>query len=1523
MILVLCTSMGISPASMAFAADEESGEFDSGPFEEGSADYDPDNLQNDLSNMHEGGIIEDSFFGVLFRVLYPRYINHAPDAVVAGSTQEQANLINFVPGGDSTSDDYVCRTNQVGAGTPIYHNCDIPNLSAEFFQSVYSIIDRSGPQNATALNIGSLLNPTFGQSKAIPGGSVPSDTEGSIYKYTGLESFGYDLRLSSYFGEWDEIHTLNEARLLTNFGFWDSVNLGANALFDAIGGAFDTAGTMAASGWATCGAVCAVSGFFGGLFEGGASATMNTIMDTSEANVALAFGWYRANYAETAYGIRELSSQEITAQMRYQLLSYINASKPEDMGHDPWFDRSNPASKPMSVAPEKPVANCMYYTEPYGKGQKTKGSKDDAAPGITQSECKALQDQAQDDFLSSHLRGTWQENVSYNHNDIVFYGGSYYYLGSNDLFNSGEKGRKTPAENGAYTKISLSGGRFSSADWGTPDNGVNGWKYDGAKAGESFNEWLEKTKKAVGNWDASISSFNITLSGASCSPSNADSNKNGDAQRAYNSWLSNCWTPEWKRAAKENEKERQTDANSEWLDKLLDPAVMDEFMKNNKGALDFNSPWGRFVCLDEDGKDVTNGSWGDAAEFMAGDAGAKKLVMAFNPDGSVNSACPQKSYRAPIQDGLFGNGYDSSQPNQAVGNDTRHISNFYGPIIVALYPFFFQPIAELSQGLMKIGQFANQVSNEIITWTYLPVTEFLGIADLVEDLVKSLRDSLFFPLVSLVIAGAALYIIYQAGVRRRYREMFVSIGYTVMLFIVGAILMFRPGDVINIIDRGPANVEKAVMGLILGGVVGEDNLCSTGLSAGLAAGSNEASADWENLDLLAEPTKNSGDGLFNTKYSVADDPMREVLCVNWQVFTYYPWVFAQWGTSPKNLDTENMLNSDANAELVGDASVDFGGRGGVTNNWAVYQLDTMKLGSSTEVNWSLFDFKLKNKDFYRLVDLQAGPNNGEGTDARYLTMWSGMDPLSRTGVAFMSSGVSVLGTVVVAMYSFSKIIISITSVLMLMLLPIVFLIGVFPTKRKFVMDYFMTLLSLALQRVALMLMVSLMLMFLLTVLGAAENYYSVFIGALVILIAFLKFRKPIVDFVLKGAGTASNAFGGMAQGMTNTMHNATPFMGEKGGLSKTWGAVGRGAQGFAPKVVRNLGERVGTGAKNLTMGTAVGLATGRDLRSSLRYADEYAARFDTQVERSQRRNGWGAITNIQKAAEELRQKQFDRAKDEGALSTGRHGLEAGLEEIQSYLHDQSKFEKDREIFEQKIADGRIQEVPLLDENDEPEFHDDGTPKIQFVETVQGIDPETGEELKIERIVTAPVAPEDIPVLDDRSGPVVYKRLPNGKLERDADGKKIALNGAPLGLEDIKLFRQFQRKMAEREALIAERDKILESLHQSIGEETAAFEKLINDKTLSTKQKKALIESIQPDVRGYTEISRKAFERTVERLDASEKKIDSIDSQMDEIRQKYVELAGESLYMKDPSLLQEIVTEEAYEELHPNDKGDSA
>lgn len=327
-------------------------------------------LSNDLERRYNPK--RNTFFGLVYRIVNFGYLNHTPAATPAKG-------FSHAPYGEN---DLNCDVSAKGKGTPIYHNCDVPNIFTEFFQDLYAIFAPSSVE-------GAFVTPSYvpmgvGLPRNVPSGEVPVKPEARYAKYTGLELYGYNAKMTVYNGEWDHIKVMTEARALANFGLMDGVKLGVNAVSEAVTANVNNVTTAIAEG---PGAI--FRAMFVSPFEVGASASINSIIDTSDLNVFNTGSWYRVGYGDTIYNGRELTNRELSALAQAQVIDAMLSKMPEE-GEVP--EELASASEGPS-AREKPVAKCEVINDKDGKTFKEVLASDEA-PGPGEEKCREAGAQA-------------------------------------------------------------------------------------------------------------------------------------------------------------------------------------------------------------------------------------------------------------------------------------------------------------------------------------------------------------------------------------------------------------------------------------------------------------------------------------------------------------------------------------------------------------------------------------------------------------------------------------------------------------------------------------------------------------------------------------------------------------------------------------------------------------------------------------------------------------------------------------------------------------------------------------------------------------------------------------------------------------------------------------------------------------------------------------------------------------------------------------------------------------------------
>lgn len=938
-----------------------------------------------LDKMNEGGTVDTNSFGyVLERLFTIHYINDT----TAGYSATKSELGKQ------------CEVNNTHAGTPIYHNCDVPNILTELVQDFMAVISQQGivggERSSATLDFS-----MFGLPQGIPANGAPVNPNERQVKYTALELYGYNLSYTTYNGEWDHIKVMTAARAMSNFGFMDDLKMGVTSIGQGISGGVSGASQGFVDGMSTGGFFGAVGGGFSGFWEGAASGSINSILDTSDQNVFDTYAWYRVGYGGTLYNARELTETEMAARTQNALITMLTSKLPETAAapQDLLDIRNGPP------APKEAISKCTIVND---AGSNEEISYGKIAPGVSEDDCKRA------------------AQVAFEARD----------LGSNPK----------PNDKATYT-----------------------WSADGNQKKETLVQWKKNYKSIFDT--ASKYELNCDL--------NTDENNRADNIATFRL----CWENNFDKVAENSKNQTQYDNDFEWLRDVFSVQNVSSWFTDNHDD-NYNAPWNRYVCVDKNGKDILDSDG--------------QLTPLYDYNGDLNPGCGL--VRPPIQNGFFGNGYLSGQPKP--GADTRY-NNSATNFTTMVFPIN-RIVSTIGNIGLMIATLSTRVSNTFINLSFNPILDALGIDDIIVKLIEGFRESLFFPLVTLFIGLAGIQIIWNIGRKKDYQTQAVSLLMLCLTIIFGTVLMFKPEQTIRAVDTLPAMIESAIMGSIFSiGNRSEDNLCyATGSISG---------TDFKDLS----GQRSGGNTNLGT---------RVLMCENWKTFAFNPWVRGQWGTDYENLFAANTgktnMMKNTNEALVGNASVNMGGK--VTEqNWALYQLDLMSSGTAYYKDLTTPTGRV-DPNMYRLVDLQAGPNNGAGTDPRYFSDWSG-NGFNRAVIGPFAGLIGIFGAVVIIAYSIAKIQIAFVTTLMLVLIPFMFLFGIHPTMGRTKLKAYMgSILGLMIQRIVLVMIIAVLFRVVSQLGSMTEDYFMSAAFIIAILIFFFKIRKELLNFVFQAV---SSGFG--------------------------------------------------------------------------------------------------------------------------------------------------------------------------------------------------------------------------------------------------------------------------------------------------------------------------------------------------------------------------------------------------------------
>lgn len=1000
---------------------------------------------------------------VLMRIFTPQYINRAPDAVVkSGAKDPRYNGVDL------------CNPN--APQNLLSHNCNVPNVAAEFLQNIVSTFEPSainGGKRTSAEAVFGLGVPT-----GIPGGKVPIRESDRTHTYTALELYGYNLHTTRYFGEWDKINVSTQARMLSNFGFIDTVRLTGSSMLNGL-----KSGVGALISDLSWNPITNIGNFV----SGAAGSAFNTIIDTHDLNIFIDDSWSRPSFNDTLYNVHILSDKDVIVEAQVQVAERYSKMFSEAATADPTL---------QEVLALEHLPSFEFI------------------PNVETEE-------------SVDAREAAEKNNS----------------GSNPTI---------PVPEPVYETESV-----------------------------QFKKWIEEHRDLLDTGEE----LNIIA--------NVDENyTNYEALKAK-------WTLGWQEYSA-----KMLQASSGAVLAVIDKVSesMNDWLTGGNPYLDPKTPISHYVCATPDGDPIRN------------DDGSYRYLYTKKNEGSrefVNTECSE--VRPSIGGALFGNGHLTK-----TNIDTRYEKHAEGSIATIAGHFLSSLV---TSGTRAITNLTTMLTNEVINISFSPITSTLGIDDMVADIVSSLRDTVFFPLMGLMAVIGMLVIMYQALMSGSIMQSLRTVIQSVLLFMLAVILIFRPEQTIRVAEAVPDYIDNIILSA---GMSGSDG-------GGLCAATSEDSV------LIGA---------------------RAAQCSIWQANIFNPWVHSQFGTGYDNLYAKGYAPAgknemkNENENLVGNASVDMGG-GHTVNNWALYQLSEMKSGTITSKD-SAGKNGYISPNLYRLVDLQAGPNNASLSDTRYFDDWAA--GTVGVGSSLLTLALSIFIFFVVVPLGLIKIESSILMLFYILGIPIMALRMFSEKGNRKVVEHFSLMAGLIYRRAMSAMLLTIALRTITAITSSGGDYNSMAILAMAVAGAFILYRKELMNKLGLASSAQSQEHMSMITSQAKSMVPKSiqqaayqTYAGVRGGLA---GAVGGLASGLQ---LSSLERKLK--AKSEAKGVEYVPTTKKKPFDYMLEGYEHSSSSRERIAyRQSRRSGLGILQNITDAKEEVYSQGADEiidAKDIVAYDTAR------------------------------------------------------------------------------------------------------------------------------------------------------------------------------------------------------------------------------------------------------------------------------
>lgn len=696
---------------------------------------------------------------------------------------------------------------------------------------------------------------------------------------------------------------------------------------------------------------------------------------------------------------------------------------------------------------------------------------------------------------------------------------------------------------------------------------------------QSWDDWKEANKDRLENIGRTELGLDI----------DSFDSVDGDAQKKYDALLK-AWNSAVDAKVSQGREDKVNSSYNtiaELLKEAIKQQVSDEIMNRPAQA------W--LYCTDKNGD--PSGEPADPDVKAAVDAGlmTNPGKEAYGPKGDQPWQCDQPE-RPTIVGGLLGTARKNVSGKYVDTRRTAYVGVNVLDMLVG------NRIDEMGQTALTWSQNVTMVLNTIIGWCFQPLLDQLGVKDVIVDWLGKLRDTIYFQLVVLIMAFAGL-IIMRRLVTGHPIESFKQIAIVILTFGLGVMLLFAPKNMVALVDDVPTALERAAIGTIFQSS-GNDVLCSaTGSPKGTVSTSQAFN------DLFGNDTG------FNP-----DSQVRTLQCRVWETFVVTPWSYGQWGTNINQLWADGYAStqqissnsgqldvSDDVAKLVGDAAVKMGG--GVTiNNWGVYQIYTQTSGTSTTEDYDR-PVKTTDKNIYRIVDAQAGPDNGAGRDSTHFATWSG-----RTGNKFLvgvsAFALSVLGLLAIGGLALKKLEYTFTSIILLLCSPFMLLMGLLPGKNQMrLRQYGFEILGLCIKRIITVVFMCVALEIMLEIAsGSDADWGSTFCGLFAILLMLKMYRAELLAMMTKNVDDRSGGWNKADDAISNYVKSDPTLLGVADAVKNTTLAVAGTAIGSALAGQFHNPNSVGRIQQRMIKAYAEGGTAEADLaRENRRYEDTKAA----------------------------------------------------------------------------------------------------------------------------------------------------------------------------------------------------------------------------------------------------------------------------------------------------------------------------
>lgn len=364
-----------------------------------------------------------------------------------------------------------------------------------------------------------------------------------------------------------------------------------------------------------------------------------------------------------------------------------------------------------------------------------------------------------------------------------------------------------------------------------------------------------------------------------------------------------------------------------------------------------------------------------------------------------------------------------------------------------------------------------------------------SIEEPVKTIVTTMRDAVFFEFLTPIIMISALWMAWVGLVKRSSMQAAQGAGWMILAAVASVALMSNPMWL-------PKQINSVI-----------SSVAEAGMTAVTSTTSNGAG------DICTVPKGSSApEDLIPGKKAEYIEPsnettrkiVRQMQCTMWYSFMYTPWVLGEFGESPSTMEA----NSTGKAGYS-DGAATAGGQPPLTPIKSVKYGNPAVPAPASAQSWALYHIDNKiaypGNDYQDDLDQQKALMNVALSQLHkedYNKVYRGENSMNRIGTATIGLVAGLGAGIMIVIVSMSIIILDVGMIILTLVSPLFFLIGVHPGfGRRIALGWLETLLGLAIKRIVLSLLLSVMLVFYATILSASATMPWLFSMILVVAVS--------------------------------------------------------------------------------------------------------------------------------------------------------------------------------------------------------------------------------------------------------------------------------------------------------------------------------------------------------------------------------------------------------------------------------------